>query len=464
MSDFGVSCVGNFWYYGSPMEPIKNVIEKYALEHKTFYYKDLEEYLINKKYTIPKSIRGKITAFCQSDTQNSEHFCHKDFVKDFPDVTWRTPPHRGLENWILNQINEIVQGKVSVPVTEIIDDIEKRSQNTDYGNRIRERVKNVLDTYTGDEQPFVIEKDALKINPDVHGDIDFETIGRRGNYPFYSQIRSLFSYEIKKSADGKMLVTDAVVLAQNVLGADNVDRNTVLRALENQNLSPIDIATQNLGGRKYIVWTKRDVKPEPTYQIVASQNNKEEENVHEVADTTPRRSIHYREEVDWNKLSKRLKTELSFYNTWMEYEGFELDKSIDLFLSFIKESSNSNLSRVLPQNLYEYWFASTDAYDRENYIRNLSLFFEALLADLYYRKNNCKLQKNGLYDWASEFSLANKLYYSSSSKGFDRILSTLYHLRNKLAHGDSVEMNSRETANKIADFTALYIYIYMKVK
>lgn len=462
LSDVGVYCTGMKWYYGSPMEPIKNMIEKFALERKHFYYNDLEQYLIKEKYTIPKSIRTKITTICQADTKDSMHFCHKDFVKDYPEYTWRVMQHTGLENWILNQINEMLQGRNSVSVSEIVDEIEIRSHNTEYENRIRERVRSVLARYTGDGQPFINDKDVIKINPDSYGSVDFDIIGRRGNFPFCTQIRSLLSYEIKKTSDGKMLLTDAVTLAQDSLGADNVHRNIVLRALENKYLTPIDIVVKTENGRIYIVWTKTDVKPEPTYQVVASQTNQDREEVQKVVDTTPRRSIKYRDEIDWVKLSDRLKSELSFYKFWMSHEGLNFDKSVDLFLAFIKQSTNSNLSVTLPQNLYEYCFASTDAYDRENYVRNLSLFFEALLADIYYRKNHKKLSKKGLFDWADEFDLAHKLIFSSNSKGFDRLISNLYHMRNKLAHGDAVELNSRDTASTIADDIALYIYICAK--
>ena len=462
LSEFGVSCTGLKWYYGIPMEPIKNKIEQFALENKHFYYADLEKYLISENYTIPKSIRNKITEICQVDTKDNMHFCHKDFIDDYSEFTWRKTTNTGLANWILNQANSYLQGKDSVLLSDVIDYTEDQAKNTENEYRIRERCSYFLKLYSGNDQPFLIDGSSFKRNPVCYDSTDFETIGRRGNYPFYKQIRSLIAYEIKKTQDGRMLLTDAVSLAENSFGVDNVGRRTVERALTNQYLQPIDIELISEKGNRYVVWTALDVKAEPTYQVVASQNSPDVEEVQQVVEPQPRRSIRYREEVDWSKLSYSLKSELHFYDAWMRYEGYNIENGVDKFLAFIKESSNVNLSRVLPQNLYEYWFASTDAFDRENYVRNLSIFYEALLADMYYRKYDKKLHKNGLYDWADEFDMAHKISFYNNSKGFDRILSNIYRMRNKLAHGDALELSSRETANTIADYVALYVYTMVK--
>ena len=463
LSDFGVSCTGQKWYYGTPMEPIKNKIEKFALEKKHFYYADLKKYLISENYTIPNSIRNKITEICQVDTKDNMHFCHKDFVDDYsPKFTWRKTTNTGLANWILNQANDFLQGKDSVLLSDVVNYTEAQAKNTENEFRIRERCNYYLKLYSGDDQPFLIDGSSFKRNPICYDRTDFETIGRRGNYPFYKQIRSLIAYEIKKTQDGRMLLTDAVSLAENSFGVDNVNRRTVERALTNQYLQPIDIELISEKGNRYVVWTASDVKAEPTYQVVASQSNQDVEEVQQVVELQPRRSIHYREEVDWSKLSLKLKSELHFYDAWMRYEGYSIDKGVDLFLTFIKESSNTNLSRVLPQNLYEYLFAGTDAFDRDNYVRNLSIFYEALLADLYFRKYDKKIHKKGLYDWVDEFDMAHIISFYNNSRGFDRILTNLYHMRNKMAHGDAVELSSRETANTIADYVAFYVYTMVK--
>lgn len=463
LSEFGVSCVGLKWYYGIPMEPIKNKIEQFALENKHFYYDDLEKFLISENYAIPKSIRSTITVICQVDTKDNMHFCHKDFVDDYSSkYTWRKITNTGLANWILNQANDCLKGKDSVSLSDVIDYTEAQAKNTENEFRIRERCSNCLKMFSGDDQPFLIDGSLFKRNPVCYNSTDFETIGLRSNYPFYKQIRSLIAYEIKKTQDGKMLLTEAVTLAENSFGTDNVNRNVVERALTNQHLQPIDIDLISEKGSRYVVWTASDVKAEPTYQVIASQSSQDVEIVQQVVAPQPRRSISYREEVDWIKLSDSLKSELHFYDAWMRYEGYNIENGVDKFLAFIKESSNPNLCRVLPQNIYEYWFASTDAFDRENYVRNLSIFYEALLADIYYRKYNMKLHKKGLYDWADEFDMAHKISFYNNSKGFDRILTNLYRMRNKLAHGDAVELNSRETANTIADYVALYVYTMVK--
>ena len=69
----------------------------------------------------------------------------------------------------------------------------------------------------------------------------------------------------------------------------------------------------------------------------------------------------------------------------------------------------------------------------------------------------------GLADMALHFSgLPDMLLYSKDSKGFRRITHDLSAKRNLVAHGETLKLNSLETAKLITDYVALYVYIVAK--
>ena len=159
-----------------------------------------------------------------------------------------------------------------------------------------------------------------------------------------------------------------------------------------------------------------------------------------------------------------MKRELSFYNSWMAYDSININDAIDIFTDFLSDANNNNLSQRLPMDLYEYWFASTDSFDRSRYLNDLLIFFEAALKEIYIQLENKEPPRTkGLADMALLFSgLPDMLLYSKDSKGFRRIAHDLSVKRNIVAHGDTLKLSSLETAKLITDYVALYVYIVAK--
>lgn len=449
------------WYYGEPLVPIKECISEYAEEHKVFYYTNLEKHLLDKGYSISKSIRAQITDICTVDNKDNNHFCHKDYVEDYTEFSWRNPTQYGQSNWILNMVRDILSVNSPVEFTSIIAQLKERAIGTEFEDVVKKHVKYIIPNYCGEQLPFKLEKGQLFVNEPYFSQTDFATIGlREGKYPFYSQIRSIAFNEVKRSENGRKALIEIISVVNDII-EEHIARNTIIRALEDREkrFEPIDIELITENGTRFVVWTGKEIKVEPTFEVVAD-NKDDAELVNEIVEIETKPSIKYRQSVNWSELSQTLKRELSFFKFWMIKENYDLDESIDKFLDFLRHTSNSNLNKKLPQNLYEYWFASTDGYDRSTYLTNLALFFEALLAEIYYYKHGIKLRKRGLGEWAEEFAgLPQKLLYSRDNKGFDRIASDLYFVRNKIAHGDDIELSSWETAKKITEYVALFVYV-----
>ena len=460
---YGINSQGNKWYYGEPRVPIQKKVLAFAEEKMIFFYEELERFLRDEGYSIPQTIRNNITNICVVDNNDKNHFCHKEFVDDYPEYSWRNPTKYGQTNWILNEIKTILEEGNDFPEDEMLAELERRSMSTEYNSVVVKRAKYIFEAYCGDDKPFVIVNGIVEKNSSVFENTEFAYIGlREGMYVYYPQIRSIAANEVKKTEQGRLSFESFRVIVNEIIG-EEIGRNVIKRALEDKNkrFSPIDVElTSDENGNLFLHWTKQESIPEPVYEIKASDDEQEIEEVKEVAVVKQRPAIRYRQVINWNDLSAQLKQELSFYNLWMLREEYDLDSSIDQFLAFLKHAENSNLSRKLPQNLYEYWFASTDSYDRSTYLSNLALFFEAFLAEINYQTTGVKRSKKGLSDWAEEFpGLPQKLLFSKDNKGFARIASDLHYRRNKIAHGEDIRLNSLETAKTIVDYVALYVYV-----
>lgn len=460
---YGISFEGDTWYYGEPRIPIQKKVVAFAEEKKVFCYGELEQFLKDEGYSIPQTIRNNITNVCVVDNKDKNHFCHKEFVDDYPEYSWRNPTKYGQTNWILNEIKTMLEEGKELSKDELLVELERRSLSTEYNSVVAKRAKYIFEAYCGDDKPFMVMNGIVEKNSSVFEDTEFAYIGlREGMYVYYPQIRSIAANEVKKTEQGRLSFESFRVIVNEIIG-EEIGRNVIKRALEDKNkrFSPIDVElTSDENGNLFLHWTKQETIPEPVYEIKASGDEQEIEEVREVAVVEQRPAIKYRQVINWNDLSVQLKQELSFYKLWMLREEYDLDYSINQFLEFLKYAENSNLSRKLPQNLYEYWFASTDSYDRSTYLSNLALFFEAFLAEINYQMTGVKLSKKGLSDWAEEFpGLPQKLLFSKDNKGFARIASDLHYRRNKIAHGDDIRLNSLETAKTIVDYVALYVYV-----
>ena len=463
---YGISCEGKkYWYYGEPKVPVQQKVTEFAEARKAFRYDDIEQEIINEGYTIPQAFRVYITNVCAVDNKDRDHFCHKDYVDDYPQYSWRSPSRYGQINWILNEIKNILKERGSIMIDVLVAEIEERSKSTEYRDATK-WTKYIATNYSGDDMPFNLFDGKISKNEPIFSETDFDTIALRGGkYAYYKQIRSIAANEVKKDESGKKSLMDIVGIV-NEITDEPLNRNTILRAIkdEQHRFEPIDVEVINENGILYVQWTKRDIVPEPVYVVKLVDDKSDKEEILEVQETEQRPAIRYRQSINWQELNLAMKRELSFYNSWMAYDSININDAIDIFTDFLSDANNTNLSQRLPMDLYEYWFASTDSFDRSRYLNDLLIFFEAALKEIYIQLENKEPPRTkGLADMALLFSgLPDMLLYSKDSKGFRRIAHDLSVKRNIVAHGDTLKLSSLETAKLITDYVALYVYIVAK--
>ena len=464
--EYGISHQGCIWYYGQPKTSIRQKISDYAEEKGIFYFSDLEQELLNDGYIIPSSIRVYVTNVCAVDNEDKNHFCHKDCVDNYPEYKWRNPTIYGWANWIFNEIKNILNERVCVPLKKMIDELVTRSKSTEYRN-VRERIQhNRMADYCGDDKPFILKEGNVVINQSVYEVTDFETIGLRGvKYAYFKQIRSLVANEVKKVDNGRVKLVDIIQLVNDTMVDDEpLSRNVIIRAIKDDQhrFAPIDVELVSEHGILYAQWTKQVIVPEPVY-VISTDENITDDTIIEINQPDNRPSIKYRQKVNWQDLNSKLKNELSFYGRWMQHENYKLEAAVDSFLDLISHSHNINLNEYLPLDLYEYLFAQTDSHDRYRYLKDIIIDFEAVLGDLYYYRYGEEPKTKGLVERAAFFpGLPNMLMYSRDNKGFARIASDILYHRNKVAHGDDIKLSSLETAKYIIEYVALFVYVVAK--
>jgi hypothetical protein len=347
----------------------------------------------------------------------------------------------------------------------LVAEIEERSKSTEYRDATK-WTKYIATNYSGDDMPFNLFDGKISKNEPIFSETDFDTIALRGGkYAYYKQIRSIAANEVKKDESGRKSLMDIVSIV-NEITDEQLNRNTILRAIkdEQHRFEPIDVEVINENGILYVQWTKKDIIPEPVYVVKPIDDKSDKEEILEVKEAEQRPAIRYRQSVNWQELNLAMKRELSFYSSWMAYDSININDAIDIFTDFLSDANNTNLSQRLPMDLYEYWFASTDSFDRSRYLNDLLIFFEAALKEIYIQLEDKEPPRTkGLADMALLFSgLPDMLLYSKDSKGFRRIAHDLSAKRNIVAHGDTLKLSSLETAKLITDYVALYVYIVAK--
>ncbi len=465
LKKYGIKNIhGNVWQCSDKeLKPIKEFVDEFAQEHRKFHYSELESKLKEEGYIITSSLRSYITNVCQVDNNDRTHFCHKLYVEDFPEFSWRRQNHAGLTNWILNKIRDLLETKEEVNIADIYTFIVKEAKETDYEKNIRYRTQRVIIENTGAGKPFLLRGEIITKNVAVYDSTDFTIIGLKGGkYPFFIQIRSIILHELKKSADGKILFVDALKLVNESID-EAQDRNTIIRAINNEHLPAINVTLKNIDGNLYVIKKGEDIATEPIFEIKSSVHTDSEAVVEEKT-LEERPALTSRLILDWSELESAMKRELSFYKNWMSLEHIDFEKAVNKFIIFIKNAENCNLSRKFPQYIYEYWFARTDYYDRETYVSQITIFFEGLLSEIRYKKDGSRIRKTGLGDWMKEFPGMASIFTLPIhlAKGFERIYKDLYIKRNRIAHGEAVELSSTEIAKTISDYIALYVYTVAK--
>lgn len=246
---------GDLWIYGRQLPSINHFIADFSRAHRIFTMEELEDELRSKGYPILTRIRAYVTTVCLVDNSDSNHFCHKDFVADYPQYSWRKPGRTGLSNWILNRLRELCEDEGAVTMGRIMEHIETKAADHGLESYIRQRVKSTLAAYCGEDKPFLqLPDERLAINPEIFPMVNFNTIGRRGqrHTDQFERIRDFTVKTVTRSTRPSISLVELLQSMRSTEGLENVNRNSCLRALSNTHMGPLPLTIENVDGTIHI--------------------------------------------------------------------------------------------------------------------------------------------------------------------------------------------------------------------
>ena len=473
------------WIYGEEQKPILTLIKEFAKTHKIFYFTEIQEYIkdqgdcrVYNEGTIRTYITSPEFADCAIDLDDANHFCRRDNIKEYQDYRWAENKKYGATNWVAKQIKEIFDNHTDnasgIPIENITRQLREKANNTEWqGTNFSLYIRNK--NISGDEDsPFIIEDGYLKINEIVYFETNFESLGfRNDSHKYYDQIRAIIIEEALKTTDGRIRLADLVTAVNAIITDVKIQRNKIIAVIE---YYPQDLRIEKIDeGHVYVVYdkTKDEIAPRFAPKQDAgvedvSLNQDIAEAQYEEVSAEPQDSNYQPYSLfDWSGLKEDLINDLNQYpyNKWMPDEmGTDMASAIEGYMKFMQTSTNEDMKKNIPQNIYDYYKASTSNDLRKLYMGRLAIHYEALLCEIYKRRYNVTICEHGFRDVTKKYypDIDSIFDPNNKPKGFDRIIKTLSYIRRSFAHGQPLNTSTGDIAKNIVEFTALYIYTIAK--
>ena len=461
LRNLGFACNGSKWIYGNTLGDVRDVISKCVQSHNyVATMQDIEIAVSNAGLQYPKStLRTYITNICVPCNTDKDLFCHKEHVEEHPEYSWRKDSTYGQEHFAIRQIIYRLSKKTSEPIAELKAWLTSILRSKNYNTNT---VDSTIQKYSSETYHLlIVGKDGqVSLNNIEVEKIDLKTIGYRGESKKYAMaIISLAINELHKQKSNEMWLTDLVPLVFTSIAPEPIlSRRKILDILESEWTE--DLSTFRKDERIGIRLNQGFVAA-PNYAIDANKAN-ENDSPQMIEVQEEREKISSIATIDWDKMLSRMKRELEFYirPSWFGI-SFDLDKALHDFKMLMTTSHNKNLSTTIPHDLYAYWFCATDEHDRNRYFSDLARCYEALLREIYNSVCTIPMKKvNGLNELSMLYfpKIYEALNSPETSYGFRRILKDLNYKRNRLAHGDYVELSSVLEAQTITNYIALYVF------
>lgn len=455
LNKLGFHCVGTEWNFGDKPINVREFIENYVKQNNfIIQFSNLIQEIRSAGSNLnDSSLETYTTKICSRCLDDNDIMVHKDHLSDFPNLRFPKEAKQGQENIALNAIWDYLEGiGDSLDKEELVKWTKKYLKNNELNTNI---ARQLIDEYSSDYDLFLIKDNKITINKDKYdkGDLKFFGLGRTKE-KYAKLVISFVINELQKAENKTLLFSQILEKVNNDIGEDDLRRNQIKNILE---LEPELIKVENDGKRLYVKLIN-EIESRPVYEIEATPAVESEPFLVEVKEN--REKLTSAITFDWDKIEEKMFKELQFYvrPSWFGM-GFDLTKAIKRFRSFMESSKNQNLSYIIPQNLYEYWFCSTSQYDRNRYFCDLARCYETTLKELYIERNGAIDRNNGLREICDKYypDLA-KAFSNGEDNGIYRTLRDLNSKRNKIAHGDYVEMTSWQEAQTISNFIALYVF------
>jgi hypothetical protein len=463
--------------YGGALAPIRDVLaELIQSNNYEFHYSDIESVIKKKGYQYEKRyIRNLLmTLGCRPDLDDNDHFCHKDHLADHPQNRWKEERRYGITNALLNHLKKMFtkSNNYSVDYSAFVGACRDWCSNE--GIRFNNTLYSISERYIDIQPPqpnsdnaklFYRDKNQIYLNKEVSDQTDWQFVGKGGKYTAFSITAYGLTYEYLKNAEDKRILLKDLVKKLLSWANENMPdlgiTDSAIRHYFEEGSLPDDLVKVTVHNIVYIKAAAHVNSYNQQYVVATNDTKQKEEKPITLvpADVSNRPEVTFSDSFTWDKLRAVMNRELSYYRKF--FPEVLSNDTLDKFQEFISASTNNYLKNVIPQDLYEYWYARTNYAINYRYMSDLARWFEALLVDIYRRTKNKDPQTKGLSEicelgFPSLYGLIgpNNNNYSP----IEKIFRDLHYKRNKEAHGEYLELSSANVAKCILDYLVLYIY------
>ena len=447
------------------------LLENYLEENELVTFDEVMDLIMEKDLPYKQdTIRGYLKGMCYVD-ETGTYFVRFDKKDEHPEHTWKRKYRGDSTNWTVNRGVEILQSQPNhkMEYQKFRDELLRFAREEGY----RDAVIYIITSYAGDDKLFIKQDGFIELNMSVLEKTDLKFEGLYRKEPHFMDIFSYTFNALSHEEDGQLALTE---LIKRISGQTeiSISADAVRHAFDLGEILPDGLERLSIERKVYIRLVNAVANDEDEqYKVDNTAPITDEEAPALVVDTKERPVVTYQTIFKWDELREIMKRELAYYDRWDADNSIISDASLDTFQRFMEESTNSNLSDMIPQDMYENWFANINRFAKYHYFTDLALNFEALLKDIV-RRNGKEVAGKGLAEVCQEYYPE---YYhvidnrDTLLKGYNKIFKSLHSYRNQISHGDGkpVEMISIHMSSNILAYIALYInvsstkYNYLKI-
>lgn len=441
-----------------------DLLEKFLEEKELVTIDEVMDLLKTKDLPYEKdTIRTYLLRMCYMD-ETGTFFVHIDKKDKHPKYSWKRKYRGDSTNWTVNRAVDILkqQPNNKMAYRQFREELLRFAREEGY----REAVIYIISSYSGDDKLFIKQNGSIELNMSVLEKTDLKFEGLYRKEPYFMDIFSYTFNALSHEKDGQLALTE---LIKRITGQKEVEisADAVRHAFDKDEILPDGLERISDKGRVFIRLVNAVANDEDKQYIVDNTAPiTDEEAPALVVDTKERPDVTYQTAINWGELHEIMKRELAYYDRWDANNSIISDAALNKFQQFMEESPNSNLSKMIPQDMYENWFANINRFAKYHYFTDLALNFEALLKDIVRRKGK-EVAGRGLAEVCQEYYPE---YYNAIDNrdtlltGYNKIFKSLHSYRNQISHGDGkpVEMISIHMSSSILAFIALYVRTVVK--
>lgn len=451
--------------------------ERYAKKHVLFNFTDMVNYLKKQGYErfAESSFRSYVLKCCVPSNSDKNILCLESEIQNHDPSKWRSRTVQGTTNWVINSAVKIL-GDKKMKKSALNNSVLSQPEADNYN------VRNIYSVYlmnyccsndsVSPNKLFITQDDYIWVNKQCLDEklVDLETIGSVNKQPdYYMDVMTEIVNQLKQAVDQKMKLIHLKQACFPLITIPSKD-TTFYKII---NKLPDEVERIVDDGTIYLQLKSDKLSYEKTYSLptndqeVASVDNNEDSEP-QLIETTKEEKVYVRGKIEWEDMASELKRELEYYNRWWDVKGITLDEGVDFFVNLLKSSQDKSLHDDVSRHIFEFLTQKLDRYDLHDHMKSIVLGAEPIIRSIYMRNNLCESypKTHGLSECLAlvpklRYWVDDIFAYQNVTKYYDfrKTYLAFYGVRNKFAHGVSIDMNTGNKYLSTYSYLALYVYI-----